>query len=62
NLRKYHAKLDIMNALEQQDQQDLDWQVKEIQDWKKRKHILVKELWFGGNKQWVPMDTVCAET
>src|SRR6476620_996582 len=60
-LRAYHTRLDLMQAMLDPDQADMDWQVEDIQEWKTRpcksgKEVIVKVAWIGGAKQWMSLD------
>jgi hypothetical protein len=56
-LRCYHTKLDLMHAMIKPDQNDYDWQVNNIHEWRKNKdQIFLKVCWIGGDKQWLLLD------
>src|SRR5687768_6498588 len=58
-LRAYHARVDLMHAVMCPEQSDFDWQVETITDWKPeegKQPIFLKVSWFGGDRQWIPMD------
>ena len=60
-LRAYHAKLDLMGSMEEQDQSDKERQVESIDDWelkgtKQGQKVFLKVTWFGGisnGYQWI---------
>ena len=57
DLRAYHARLDLMQAIINPNQSDFEWQVQNIVDWTtKNDKILLKVVWFGGDKQWITLD------
>ena len=61
NLRAYHARLDLMQAIIHPEQSDYDWQVETITEWTTKDHldnqqVLLKVTWIGGDKQWVTLD------
>lgn len=63
-LRAYHAQLDLHSAIDNPEQSEVDWQVEEIEAWEMRKdrgenRVFLKVKWFGGDKQWLPIDTLC---
>jgi len=63
-LKAYHAQLDLQSAMDNPEQCDVDWQVEEIEAWEMRKDrggnkVFLKVKWFGGDKQWLSMDTLC---
>ena len=60
-LRAYHAKLDIVQAIINPDEADMQWQVESILEWKYKpcktgKQLIVKLNWIGGDKQWMTLD------
>ena len=56
-LRCYHAKLDLMHAMINPEQDDYDWQVENIHDWKREDdRVFHKVRWIGSDKQWLPLD------
>jgi hypothetical protein len=60
-LRAYHARLDMMQAIVNPEQEDLEWQAETITEWATKGHpdnlqILLKITWIGGDKQWVSLD------
>ena len=60
-LRAYHARLDMMQAIINPEQEDLEWQAETITEWTTKGHpdnlqILLKVTWIGGDKQWVSLD------
>ena len=57
------ARLDLLQAIVNPDQADLDWQVETILEWttkatKKGNQVIFKVNWIGGDKQWVDMETL----
>ena len=62
-LRAYHAQLDLHSAMDNPEQCDVDWQIEDIEAWEMRKdrgknRVFLKVKWFGGDKQWLSMDTL----
>ena len=60
-LRAYHTRLDLMQAIINPDQADLEWQVEDITEHttksgKKGPKTMLKVTWIGGDKQWVDME------
>ena len=60
-LRAYHARLDMMQAIINPEQTDLEWQTENITEWTTKGdpdslHVLLKVTWIGGDKQWVFLD------
>lgn len=60
-LRAYHARLYLMQALINPEQADLEWQAETITEWTAKGvpenlQVLVKVTWIGGDKQWVSLD------
>ena len=55
-LRVYHARLDIMQAIINPDEANMQWQVESILEWKYQpcksgKRVMIKLTWIGGDKQ-----------
>ena len=62
-LRAYHARLDLMQAMLNREPADLEWQVEKIIDWttkstKLGSQIMIKLAWMGGDKQWMTLEDV----
>jgi hypothetical protein len=52
-LRAYHGRIDLMHAIINPKQEDYDWQVEDILEWKPNKentNIFLKIRWFGGGQ------------
>ena len=52
-LRAYHGRIDLMHAIIHPEQDDYDWQVEDILEWKANKEgtkIFLKIRWFGGGQ------------
>ena len=60
-LRAYHTRLDLMQAMLNPDEADMQWQVENILEWKYQpcksgKQVMVKLTWIGGDKQRMTLD------
>ena len=60
-LRAYHTRLDLMQAMLNPDEADMQWQVESVLEWKYKpcksgKQVMIKLTWIGGDKQWMTLD------